>query len=168
MFAEFKEEFMGLVAQATGLVQTEGTEKATLFTSIEAANLSIIEFMNDGLKGNRGRPAPPYAAVQIGALNLDPDWGVSSQTYRAPVTVGIVDATANDATQESVAALLEAIQALIDDPAANFTTFQPCERSSIDVSESNPVFQALGSNSKVDIIAGTITWEPGLLLNSSG
>lgn len=163
-YADFQDEVMATIATATGTVLSDDASKQTLFTSVEAAALSLVSFMNDGIAGSRGRPAPPYAAVQIGEMVHDPEWGARSRTYRAPVTVAYINSCESGATQKTVHVVAEAVADAIDNDAS-FNTFQaPPERATIDSSEANPVFMTLAVQSKVDIVAAVVTWSPGLLI----
>jgi hypothetical protein len=160
-YADFETEVLDTVATSTGTHRGDG-EGQTLFTSIETCGINVISYMNDALAG-RGRPAPPYVAVQMGQDSHDPEWGVRSRTFRHPLTVGIVAPRASK-TPAQIRAMLETLATLIDD--GSFTTFQsPPERASIDVSDTNPIYEALGAQSKVKVVAGTLTWIPGLLVD---
>lgn len=166
-YADFHNELLDLVATITGAVRTDPddpTRSATLFTSVETAQISIIEFMNEGVEGGQGRPAPPYWAVQVG--DLVPDDGFGSQTFfRAPVTIAVLDAIGNETTnptQESIHAAIEAVRAAIDAPTANHQYFWRIERGRVDSSANNSVFRALTAESKAGILAATLSWTPGL------
>lgn len=165
-YSDFQDELISVVATATGTTpsNTDG-DPQTLFTSVEAARLSIVEFMNDALAGNRGRPAPPYVAVQVGSEVPEEQYSADGGFFRSPVTIAYIDATGNPDTtpdQKSVHAAIEAIRSRIDAYDASFETFWRVERGAIDTSDSNVVFRNLASDSKVQIVAGTLTYSPGL------
>ena len=162
-FADFKTEFLGLVAGVTGTFPSGGAERQTLFTDIETAGISIVGYMDDGDRGDEGRPAPRYAAVEIGRTTHDTQWGVRGKTYRAPVTVALLDLAANS-TQDQVRTVLETLATQIDD-GFSFTNFQsPPERGEIDSSAQNVVFRAISLESKGGIVAATLTYQPGMIL----
>jgi hypothetical protein len=160
-YTDFQNEVLDAIAGVTGLVKAGGASQ-TLFTSVEAAQISVIEYINDSDSEGK-RPMPPYGAVQIGQDTHDPEWGVRSRTRRAPVAFALLDTYANGATQESVREMLEAVADALD--FGSFTTFQsPPELAEIDASDGNTVFMALGADAKGEIVAGIVRWEPGLLI----
>lgn len=168
-YAAFQAELLSLLAAATGTHPGGGSQPQTLFTSVEALNLSIVEYVKQGLRGGP-IPPPPYVVVLVGALAHDPEWGVASRTYHAPVTVAAILARSTGATQDDAHALVQAAADAIDDgdlpPAGQFATFQsPPERAGIDSSENNVVTQGLAADSRVQIVAATANWTPGLLVS---
>lgn len=141
-----------------------GTVRPTLFTTEQALKLSIIEFMKDGLEGGQGRPAPPYAFVDIG--NSAPaEWTINQDVQVTPMIIYYVDCDHDShvATQQYVSAKLWAMKRAIDD--SSFTTFEPVEYGAVDVSPSNPITNALEAVSKVRLIGGMVYWRPGWLVN---
>lgn len=169
-YSAFHDELLALFATATGTHlkgASTSSPSQTLFTSVEAARLSLVEFMKDGLAGNKGRPAPPYGAVQIGRMIPDEQMSAAGGFYVAPVTFALVDALGNTVatpSQKTVHTILESFAATIEASSANFTNFWREERGAIDSSEENVVFRALASESKVQIVAATLTYSPGLRL----
>jgi hypothetical protein len=153
-YSAFHDELLALFATATG-THLKGASTAspsqTLFTSVEAARLSAVEAMKDGLAGNRGRPAPPYGAVQIGQMVPDVQMNAAGGFYMVPVTFALVDALGNTTTtpsQKTVHAILESFAATLESPTASFTNFWREERGAIDSSEENVVFSRIGERLK--------------------
>jgi hypothetical protein len=139
--------------------------KPTCHTDLQALRISLVEYSKDGIAG-KGRPAPPYAFIQIGDFVPDESWGATnSNLRRAPISVHYVDVEATG--QKALNAKAFALQQHVDG-GLGFSTFQSIEEGQTDSSGSNRVNQALAAESKVKLLCASVHWEPGLLVGGTG
>jgi hypothetical protein len=82
---------------------------------------------------------------------------------RIPVTVYYV-ADYGVLGQTGVHAKLRALRDLID-TQTRFDTFQAIEEADIDSSDTNPANVAFQVETMTNIVAGLVSWQPGLLID---
>lgn len=137
-------------------------ERPTVFTTLQALQVSIVEFTKDGIAGD-GRPAPPYAFVDIGRSEPEAGFCPSLDIQRAPIAIYYVDVAyeGHDTDQVVVSGKLWALKRAVD---AGSNLFQTETKGRLDTSPSSPVVKALAAASKIPLVAGHVLWTPGLLV----
>jgi len=132
------------------------------YTAQQSLHEDLVQAITRGLAGDGDEPAPPIAVLCIGSFARESSYGLGNLVKRAPVTVWYAasatdqgDVTNQSAVQEKLYGLATAID------EGDFASFQSIENASVDSSEANRQ-NALGLNA--EIVAGSVSWEPGLLV----
>lgn len=159
-FTALQTEWYGLINTAWPEIILPGPGvQSNLFTSVQAARSNILERIR------AGNPALPWAVMQFGDFEFLDDFGVASDVEQWPITIYYIAITTF--TQSAVYAKLSTLKnnIMAADAASTLTSFQVLQRPSISTSETSPVNAALLANLNVDIISGSLSFLPGVLVN---
>lgn len=129
-----------------------GGSTSNFFTGIQALKKNIESRMKDA------DPALPYCFVALGGFS-PMAWTSDRDDYNGSLTIFYIDSEANNATQTTVNAKLQAMRAYVR--TRSNSTFCQTLDSIIDSSDRNPVNSVLPVKSQIRVIGGTITF-PGL------
>lgn len=159
--ASFIDELFALITATWPEVTVSN---GNLITSLEATREQVVETFQAGTH------QPPYVVVHIGDFANEPDFGMANQPMRAPVIVHYLTVRGPNSgdgkmmQQTDLHAKMEALRAAIDGPTLR-STFARIEIGQVSTSEAAPVNSKLAAESKTQIIAGALSYSPGLLVN---
>lgn len=132
---------------------------AALFNSLEEARVNWIEQIEKGTR------TLPFAVLHLGEKVECEEFSIDAECYYIPCTIArFVRATAT--CQPELEASLETLRKAIDNGA--FTNFQAVRRGSVDTSENNVAGTVLIDSVTSSAIAGTLTYEEGILVGDYG
>lgn len=132
----------------------DGATADNVFSSIKAAQMNVPE------KLRKATISLPMWILDAADANPDTEWGCDNSSYRMPVRVIEIRKRDETDAQETIISDLRLIDAEILLPT--HTHFLAMENGSIDASPSDETMQAV-LDLGVDVYAGTLSYEPGLL-----
>lgn len=155
---DFQGELQNVIASTWTDVQyvaPDGSHLSGFWTSVQALHEQIVEDL-------KAATIPfPCVVLQFGEERLCQDYSIDGDAYYLPFSVHRIELYGPSANQNTLAAKCRSLKKAIDD--GNFTNFQIIERGSIDTSDMNPVQLALSANSKVQVVAASVSWDKALI-----
>lgn len=118
----------------------------------------------------------PRGIIQLGSFKNTTMWGIQGDLFLAPITIWYVMAETDKAAQglENQTVLngllfnlWNAVRNNFPGTAGNYDSFQQIENADIDSSDTEPLNMYLRGLNKLSLIAGSVSWSPGLLVGSN-